>query len=47
MELSEMPGVEQVTPNAETKTVEVIFNDPATENSIIDLLAEINYPVAN
>ena len=45
MELSELQGVENVTPDANEKNVRVIFNEPATEQSIIDLLEEINYPV--
>jgi copper chaperone len=45
MELSEMQGIEQVKPDAELKSVEVVFQDPATEDLIINLLNEINYPV--
>ena len=43
-ELGEIPGIEDVKANAETKTAEVVYKDPATEDQIINLLAEINYP---
>jgi copper chaperone CopZ len=45
MELSEMQGVQSVFPDATSKNVQVVFQDPATEQAIIDLLEEINYPV--
>ena len=45
MELSEMQGVEKVTPDVESKSVQVTFQDPATEELIIKLLEDINYPV--
>ena len=47
MELSEMQGVNEVIPDVDTKSVQVIFQDPATEALIIDLLEEINYPAKN
>jgi len=43
-ELGEIPGIEVVKADAETKTAEVVYKDPATEEQIINLLAEINYP---
>ena len=43
-ELGEIPGIEVVKADAETKTAEVVYKDPATEEHIINLLAEINYP---
>lgn len=46
MELGEMEGVTSVTANNETKKVEVTFDTPATEEAIITLLAEINFPAA-
>lgn len=46
-ELSELQGVKAVTANQDSKTATVIFEVPATEESIKALLAEINYPVAN
>ncbi len=45
-ELSEMQGVNSVSANAETKSVEIEFENPATEEKIKELLQEINYPVA-
>ena len=44
-ELKEVPGVEEVKADAETKTAEITYTDPATEEQIIKILAEINYPV--
>jgi copper chaperone len=44
-ELSDIPGIEDVKADAETKTTEVVYKDPATEEQIINLLAKINYPV--
>ncbi len=44
-ELKEIPGVEEVKANAETKSAEISFTDPANEEQIIKVLAEINYPV--
>jgi len=46
MEVSEVEGVESVTAFEDSKTVEITFDNPATEDSIKTLLAEINYPVA-
>jgi copper ion binding protein len=45
-EVSELAGVSSVKADADTKTVEVIFDAPATEDQIKQLLAEINYPAA-
>jgi len=45
-ELGEVPGIEDVKADAETKTAQVIYKEPATEEQIISLLAEINYPAA-
>jgi copper chaperone CopZ len=47
MEVGEMEGVSTVTASNETKQVEVTFGPPASEDAIVALLAEINYPVAN
>ena len=44
-ELKEVPGVEEVKADAETKAAEITYTDPATEDQIIKVLAEINYPV--
>ena len=46
MELSDLEGVIQAKADQESKKVEVEFDDPATEEGIIQLLSEINYPAA-
>ena len=46
MEVGDLPGVEAVDANVETKIATITFGDPATEDSIKSLLTEINYPVA-
>jgi copper chaperone len=45
-EVSEIPGVQSVSATVDTKQATIIFDDPATEDKIKALLAEINYPVA-
>ncbi len=45
-ELGELEGVVGVTGDAETKTVTVEWDSPATWEGIKSLLAEINYPPA-
>jgi copper ion binding protein len=47
MELSEIEGVIQVDADAESKTVNVDFDDPATKQSLMNYLEEINYPATN
>jgi copper chaperone CopZ len=44
-ELSEVEGVQSVEADAATKKVTVAFEDPATQEQMESLLAEINYPV--
>jgi copper chaperone CopZ len=44
LELKELPGVEEVIANLESKTAEVTYQPPATEDKIKALLAEIDYP---
>lgn len=44
-EINEVQGVEEVKADAESKTAEITYSDPATEEQIIKVLAEINYPV--
>jgi copper chaperone CopZ len=44
MELMELDGVSSVIANQETKTVEVEFDSPASDQSIRATLMEINYP---
>lgn len=46
-ELSELPGVQSVVADKDQKTALIVFDAPATEESIKALLAEINYPVLN
>ncbi len=45
MEVGDVEGVETVKADSETKSVEIVFDTPATEDGIKSLLAEINYPV--
>lgn len=44
-ELSELTGVTKVEAEMDSKKVTIQFDDPATEEKIKQLLAEINYPV--
>lgn len=46
MEVGDLPGVESVEANADSKTATVTFGDPATEDAIKSLLVEINFPIA-
>ena len=46
MEVGDLAGVEAVKASNETKQVEISFAEPATEDKIKALLAEINYPAA-
>jgi copper chaperone CopZ len=45
-EVSELAGVQSVEADQAAKTATIIFDTPATEETIKALLAEINYPVA-
>ncbi len=45
-ELKELAGVKDVKADQAAKTTTVTFETPATEDTIKELLAEINYPVA-
>lgn len=45
-ELAELQGVRSVKADQAGKTVEIVFDAPASEAQIKALLAEINYPVA-
>lgn len=45
-EVSEITGVKSVVADAEKKEATIIFEPPANEVQIKQLLAEINYPVA-
>ena len=44
MEISDLEGVEEVEVDLNSKKVSVKFDSPASEESIRDLLSEINYP---
>jgi len=46
MEVADLEGVQSVQANQESQVVEITFGDPATEEGIKALMAEINYPVA-
>lgn len=46
MEVGELPGVVSVDANEASKSAEITYQDPASEEKIKSLLAEINYPVA-
>ncbi|MFN2152701.1 MAG: heavy-metal-associated domain-containing protein [Anaerolineales bacterium] len=46
MEVGDLAGVKTVEANADAKTATITFDAPASEESIKNLLAEINYPVA-
>jgi copper chaperone len=46
MEVGDLEGVRSVKADAETKQAVIEFEPPATEEKIIALLTEINYPPA-
>ncbi len=46
MEVGELDGVKSVKAELDTKNVTISFENPASEEKIKALLAEINYPVA-
>jgi copper ion binding protein len=43
-ELSELEGVSSVEGNPESKSIDVAWDAPITEDKIKDTLKEINYP---
>ena len=45
-ELSELEGVTSVEGNPETKSIDVEWEAPITEDKIKETLKEINYPAA-
>ena len=45
-EVADLAGVQSVKADAGTKTVEIVFDNPADDAKIKALLAELNYPVA-
>ena len=44
MEIGELDGVINVKADAETRTVDIDFSDPATKQLLLETLSEINYP---
>ncbi len=44
MELGDVKGVESVKADLDSKTVEIEYSAPATEDILIGTLKEINYP---
>jgi copper chaperone len=44
MEVGELKGVQSVKAEQETRKVTITFDEPASEEKIKTLLAEINYP---
>ena len=44
MEVSDLEGVQSVVADVKTQQATIVFDPPATEDAIKDLLAEINYP---
>jgi copper chaperone CopZ len=46
MEVGEVDGVESVRAAVDTRQVDIVFGEPATEEILKATLAEINYPVA-
>jgi len=47
MEVGELAGVQAVKADLTTKRVQITFDEPASEEKIKALLAEINYPAAD
>ena len=46
MEVGDLEGVKSVTASNDSKEVVVVFEAPATEDQIVALMKEINYPPA-
>jgi copper chaperone len=46
-EVSDLRGVINVIADLDTKQASITFEPPATEEKIMELLGEINYPVTN
>lgn len=47
MELGDLEGIKVVKAEQADQSVYVEYEDPATEDKIVSLLTEINYPPAN
>jgi copper chaperone CopZ len=45
-EIGDLEGVKSVEANAESKQATIVFEPPASEAQIVELLQEINYPPA-
>lgn len=45
-EIGDLEGVKSVEANAQSKQATIIFEPPANEEQIVELLKEINYPPA-
>ena len=45
-ELSELEGVTSVEGNPETRSIDVEWDAPMTEEKLLETLKEINYPAA-
>ena len=46
-EISELAGVQSVSADKDSQQATITFDAPATEDTIIATLTEINYPPAN
>jgi len=44
MEVGEIPGVQSVEGDPQTKQITIVYQAPATPEQIEQLLTEINYP---
>lgn len=45
-EVGDLEGVKSVEANAQSKQATIVFDAPANEEKIVELLKEINYPPA-
>ena len=45
-EVADLEGIKSVKADAASKTVEIVFEPPASEEKIKKVLVDINYPVA-
>ena len=45
-ELSDLTGVQSVNADKDTRLVEIVFDAPASEEKIKELLVSIDYPAA-
>jgi len=47
MEIGEIPGVSEVKADKDSREATIVFDLPATEDQIKQVLKEINYPPVN